>query len=100
MNEEAFVLLPKGAIFVNTARGHLVDETALVNALKSHHLSGAGLDVFCNEPNYDLRFRDLDNVFLTPHMGSATIETRNAMGCKALDNIAAVLSGNPPINAV
>jgi lactate dehydrogenase-like 2-hydroxyacid dehydrogenase len=100
MNEEAFALLPKGAVFINTARGNLVDESALIGALQSHHLSAAGLDVFCNEPNYDLRFRDLDNVFLTPHMGSATIETRTAMGFKALDNLAAVLSGNPPIDAV
>jgi lactate dehydrogenase-like 2-hydroxyacid dehydrogenase len=100
MNEEAFALLPKGAIFINTARGNLVDENALIGALKSHHLSAAGLDVFCNEPNYDLRFRDLENVFLTPHMGSATIETRTAMGFRALANLAAVLSGNPPIDAV
>lgn len=100
MTEEAFALLPKGAVFINTARGGLVDEAALLNALNSRHLSGAGLDVFRNEPNYDLRFRDLENVFLTPHMGSATRETRAAMGFKALDNLAAVLSGRLPIDAV
>ena len=66
--------------------------------MTSGHLFAAGLDVFRNEPEYDLRFAALPNVFLTPHMGSATVETRNAMGFRALDNIAAVLSGKPPID--
>ena len=98
MNADTFALLPKGAVFVNAARGGLVDEDALLAALTSGHLFAAGLDVFRAEPEFDRRFADLPNVFLTPHMGSATVETRNAMGMRALDNIAAVLAGRPPIN--
>jgi lactate dehydrogenase-like 2-hydroxyacid dehydrogenase len=100
MNERTFALLPRGAVFVNAARGSLVDEDALIAALTSGHLQAAGLDVFRNEPAYDLRLRDLPNLFLTPHMGSATLETRDAMGFRALDNIAAVLEGRPPIDPV
>ena len=100
MNAETFALLPKGAVFVNAARGTLVDEDALITALQSGQLYGAGLDVFRNEPEYDLRFATLPNVFLAPHMGSATVETRNAMGFRALDNIAAVLAGRAPIDPI
>jgi lactate dehydrogenase-like 2-hydroxyacid dehydrogenase len=100
LNGQTISLLPKGAVVVNAARGQLVDEDALIAALQSGHLAAAGLDVFRKEPDYDLRFRDLKNVFLTPHMGSATVETRNAMGFRALDNIAAVLSGKKPIDPV
>jgi lactate dehydrogenase-like 2-hydroxyacid dehydrogenase len=98
MNAETFSLLPKGAVFVNAARGGLVDEEALLAALTSGHLFAAGLDVFHNEPAFDTRFAALPNTFLLPHMGSATVETRNAMGMRALDNIAAVLAGRPPID--
>jgi lactate dehydrogenase-like 2-hydroxyacid dehydrogenase len=100
MTRERFNLLPRGAVFVNAARGKLVDEDALIDALKSGHLFAAGLDVFRTEPNYDLRFRDLPNVFMTPHMGSATVETRNAMGFCALDNIDAVMQGSRPLDCV
>jgi lactate dehydrogenase-like 2-hydroxyacid dehydrogenase len=100
MTREMFALLPRGAVFVNTARGSLVDEEALLEALTSGRLFAAGLDVFRGEPDYDLRFRDLPNVFLTPHVASATEETRDAMGYRALDNIAAVLSGRPPLDPV
>ena len=100
MNAETFALLPNGAVFVNAARGSLVDEEALIGALSSGHLYGAGLDVFNNEPEYDARFAGLANTFLAPHMGSATVETRNAMGFRALDNIAAVLAGKPPIDPI
>ena len=98
MNAETFALLPERAVFVNVARGGLVDEEALLAALGSGHLCAAGLDVFDHEPDFDLRFAALPNVFLTPHMGSATEETRRAMGDRALDNIAAVLAGRPPID--
>jgi hydroxypyruvate reductase len=98
INAETLALLPKGAVFVNAARGQLVDEDALIAALKSGHLFAAGLDVFRNEPDFDLRFASLPNVFLVPHMASATVETRSAMGNRALDNIAAVLSGKPAID--
>ena len=100
MDAARFARLPKGAVFVNTARGSVVDEDALIEALTNGHLFAAGLDVFRREPDYDLRFRDLPNVFLTPHVASATLETRDAMGLKALDNIAAVAAGRPPIDPV
>jgi lactate dehydrogenase-like 2-hydroxyacid dehydrogenase len=95
MTREKFALLPKGSVFVNSARGSLVDEEALLEALASGHLAAAGLDVFRNEPKFDQRFKDLPNAFLLPHVGTATIETRVAMSMRALDNIAAVLSGKP-----
>jgi lactate dehydrogenase-like 2-hydroxyacid dehydrogenase len=97
-NRRALALLPKGAVLVNTARGKLIDEDALIEALQSGHLFAAGLDVFRQEPDFDLRFAALPNVFLTPHIGSATVETRNAMGFRALDNIAAVCSGGEAID--
>ena len=100
MTREAFALLPSGAVFINTARGSLVDEDALIEALRSGHLFAAGLDVFRNEPAFDLRFNDLPNVFMTPHCASATVETRDAMGFCALDNIAAVLSGREALDPV
>jgi lactate dehydrogenase-like 2-hydroxyacid dehydrogenase len=98
MNAEVFALLPKHAVFVNAARGRLVDEEALFQALSSGCLYGAGLDVFHNEPNYDLRFAELPNVFMMPHIGTSTLETRNAMGFRALDNVAAVCAGKPAID--
>ena len=95
MTAEKFALLPKGALFVNSARGNLVDEDAMIDALKSGQLFAAGLDVFKNEPNYDTRINELPNTFLLPHIGTATIESRTDMSNVALDNIEAVLSGGP-----
>ena len=89
-------LLPKGAVLVNSGRGAILDEDALVAALQSGHLAAAGLDVFRVEPGFDSRLRELPNVFATPHMGSATVETRTAMGLRALQNIAAVVAGQSP----
>lgn len=100
MTRETFALLPRGAVFVNTARGSLVDEEALLEALTSGRLFAAGLDVFRSEPDYDTRFAELPNVLLAPHVASATIETRDAMGFRALDNIAAVTAGRAPIDPV
>jgi len=96
MNAAAFARLPQGAILVNTARGALVDEDALVAALTSGRLCAAGLDVFCTEPGGNPQLAALDNVFLLPHIGSATSETRDAMGFRALDNIDAVFAGREP----
>jgi lactate dehydrogenase-like 2-hydroxyacid dehydrogenase len=100
MTAERLALLPKGAIFVNSARGSLVDEDALLEALKSGHLGSAGLDVFQKEPGYDTRLNELENTFLLPHIGSATVETRTAMAELAIDGIASVLSGKIPANVV
>jgi len=96
MNADAFARMPKGAILVNTARGALVDEAALVAALKSGHLFAAGLDVFRTEPGGNPDLSALDNVFMLPHIGSATGETRDAMGFRALDNLDAVFAGREP----
>jgi lactate dehydrogenase-like 2-hydroxyacid dehydrogenase len=98
IDARALSLLPDSAVLVNVARGSLIDENALFDALTSGKLFAAGLDVFRDEPDYDLRFSRLDNVVLSPHVGSASKETRDAMGFRALDNIAAVLSGRPAID--
>lgn len=100
MTRERLAMLPHGAVFVNTARGSLVDEEALIEALRSGQLFAAGLDVFRSEPNFDRRLAELPNTFLTPHAASATVEARDQMGFQALDNIAAVLDGGRPIHPV
>lgn len=96
INEARLALLPDGAILVNTARGSLVDETALISALKSGKLAAAGLDVFKKEPGGNAELAKLDNVFMLPHIGSATRETRDAMGFRALDNLDAFFAGKEP----
>ena len=88
--------LPDGAIVVNSARGAIVDDDALIAALRSNKLFAAGLDVYENEPKIHPGYRTLPNVFLLPHLGSATVETRNAMGFKCLDNLDAVFAGRTP----
>jgi lactate dehydrogenase-like 2-hydroxyacid dehydrogenase len=100
LNAERIARLPDGAIVVNTARGAVVDDGALIEALKSGKLAAAGLDVFNNEPDIDAEYRKLDNVFLLPHIGSATRETRDAMGFRALDNLDAIFAGNEPRDRV
>lgn len=91
VNTERIAKLPKGAVVVNTARGGVVDDEALIAALKSGRLAAAGIDVFDGEPKIHQGYYGLENAFLLPHMGSATVETRNAMGFKALDNLEAFL---------
>jgi len=93
-------LLPAGAVLVNTARGTLVDDDALIAALESGHLAAAGLDVFNNEPAFDRRYLDRPNAFLLPHIGSSTVETRNGMGFRCLDNLDAHFAGRPVPDAV
>ncbi len=93
LDARRIALLPRGAIVVNTARGAVVDDDALIDALRSGHLAAAGLDVYNGEPGIDPRYRELWNTFLLPHIGSATRETRIAMGMRAVDNLEAVLGG-------
>ena len=100
LNAERIALLPGGAIVVNASRGAVVDDDALIAALKSGKVAAAGLDVYNNEPNIDPRYRELSNTFLMPHIGSATKETRDAMGFRALDNLDAYFSGREPRDRV
>ena len=96
LDREVIAQLPDGAIVVNTARGNIVDEDALIEALRSGKLAAAGLDVFKNEPEIRKEFSELENVFVLPHIGSATRETRDAMGFRALDNLDAIFAGKEP----
>jgi lactate dehydrogenase-like 2-hydroxyacid dehydrogenase len=96
LNADRIAKLPDGAVVINTARGVVVDDDALIEALQSGKLAAAGLDVFNNEPNIDTRYADLPNTFLMPHIGSATAETRDAMGFRALDNLDAFFRGGEP----
>ncbi len=93
-------LMKKGAYLINTSRGEVVDEKALIKALKTGKLAGAGLDVFEYEPFVPKELIELDNVVLTPHIGSATVETRTKMAVVAAENIVKVLSGKIPANVV
>ena len=91
-------LLPHGAVVVNISRGDLVDDDALIAALRSGQVRAAGLDVFANEPRVHPGYRSLDNVFLSPHIGSATHETRDAMGWLLIHGIEALARHETPDN--
>lgn len=101
LNHDRISLLPDGAIVVNTARGGVINDDALVAALKSGKVYAAGLDVFNGEPeNIHPGYLGLENVFLLPHIGSATEETRDAMGFRAIDNLDAIFAGTEPHDRV
>ena len=101
IDERRLKLMKRNAVLINTARGSVVDEKALIKALKEGWIAGAGLDVFEKEPiSLDDPLLKLDNVVLAPHMGSATVETRRAMARTAIKNIMAVLKGEVPPNPV
>lgn len=100
INAERLAMMKKGAYLVNTARGDVVDESALIEALKNGVIRGAGLDVFEAEPNVPAGLRALENVVLLPHLGSATEETRVAMGMKVVDNTTAFFDGREPPDRV
>lgn len=100
LNAERIALLPDGAVVANTARGNMVDDDALIAALKSGKVAAAGLDVFDREPKVDPRYFALDNTLLLPHMGSGTHETRNAMGSCCLNNLDAFFAKRTCPNAL
>jgi glyoxylate reductase len=100
MSENQFARMKQTAFLINTARGPIVDEAALVNALKSGQIAGVGLDVFENEPAVHPGLLELDNAVLIPHLGSATVETRAAMADIAATNALAILAGKSAPNLV
>jgi len=95
MNAERFRQMKQSGILINTARGDVVDEAALVAALQKRQIAAAGLDVFEREPSVAPELLNMENVVLLPHLGSATLEKREAMGRRALENITLFVSGAP-----
>ena len=98
--EILFAVMKKTAIIINTSRGKNIDEEALVEALKAKRISGAALDVFYNEPLIHPDLLTQKNVILTPHIGSASIETREKMGMMVIDNLIAMRAGKIPPNKI
>ena len=100
VNAERLALMKKSAYLINTSRGPIVDEVALVSALKNGAIRGAALDVYEHEPALAPGLAELENVILTPHIASATEQTRQVMSTLAAQNIIAVLEGKPPLNPI
>ncbi|SCB27582.1 2-hydroxyacid dehydrogenase [Rhizobium multihospitium] len=100
MNAARLAAMKPGSFLINTARGDVVDEAALISALEQGAIRGAGLDVYEAEPHVPERLRTMENVVLLPHLGSATEETRTAMGMKVVDNITAFFAGREPPDRV
>lgn len=99
-NSAVFALMKPSAYLINTARGPIIDEAALVEALQQRRIAGAGLDVFEREPEVSAPLLEMPNVVLLPHIGSATLETRTAMALLAVENTIDALSGKKPRNLV
>ena len=100
IDAEALRRMKRTAYIVNAARGPVIDEAALVDALRSGEIAGAGLDVFEHEPEVHEGLLELDNAYIVPHLGSATIETRTAMAELAARNAVLVLGGEEPLTLV
>ena len=100
INKETISKMKKSAYLINTARGDIVNENDLVEALKEEMIMGAGLDVYEKEPSVHKNLVQLKNVFLLPHLGSATTETREAMGMRVFENIQAFFNNKEPIDRV
>jgi glyoxylate reductase len=100
LDKRALARMKRSAYLVNTSRGPVIDEAALAWALQEHLIAGAALDVYENEPAIHADLLRLENVLLVPHLGSGTTETRLAMASLAVENVVAVLSGQPPLTPV
>jgi len=100
IGEKELEMMKKNAVLINTSRGPVVDEQALVFALKEKQIFGAGLDVYEHEPEITEELKKLDNVIIQPHSASATIETRTKMAVMAAENMVAGLKGKVPNNCV
>jgi glyoxylate reductase len=100
IGEKELKMMKKTAILLNTARGPIIDEAALITALKEHWIFGAGLDVYEHEPKISKELKKLSNVILQPHTGSGTIETRTKMALMAAENLIEGLKGNIPPNCI
>lgn len=100
INAERIAKMKPSAFLINTARGDVIDSAALINALRKNRIAGAGLDVYEGEPRVQEEYLSMDNVVLLPHLGSASMETRVAMGLRALDNVHAYFSGKEPSDRV
>ncbi|MBT8392450.1 MAG: D-glycerate dehydrogenase [Ignavibacteriaceae bacterium] len=100
LNSKRLSLLKKESILINTARGEIIDETALIKMLKKGKLKAVGLDVFENEPSVNKELLKFNNVLVLPHLGSASVEARNAMAELAVENVINVLRGKRPITPV
>jgi lactate dehydrogenase-like 2-hydroxyacid dehydrogenase len=100
INAQTLSRMKSTAILINTARGSVVDEEALANALSQRQIAAAGLDVYEHEPAVPHALTELENVVLLPHLGSATLEARTAMGMQMADNLDAFFNGRPPPNRV
>jgi lactate dehydrogenase-like 2-hydroxyacid dehydrogenase len=96
MNKERIGMMKKGAYLINSARGDVIDNDALIEALKNKTIAGAGLDVFEGEPELNPGFLECENAVLLPHLGSASIETRIAMGMRVLENMEAYYNDKEP----
>jgi glyoxylate reductase len=100
ISDREFALMKPTAFIINTARGPIIDEKALIRALKKKQIAGAGLDVFEHEPNVPAALKTMPNVVLTPHLGSAVAEVRDRMANIVVDNIDALIEGRIPPNCV
>lgn len=100
MNAERFALMRESAFLINTSRGDVVDTSALIDALRDKQIAGAGLDVYEGEPNVPDALQSFENVLLLPHLGSASLETRTAMGMRVAENLEAFFAGNEPRDRV
>jgi lactate dehydrogenase-like 2-hydroxyacid dehydrogenase len=100
VNEQSINYLPDGAVVTNSARGDIIDDTAMIKAMKSGKVFALGLDVYNGEPKINPEYLKLNNLFLLPHLGSATVRTRIDMGDRAIDNLENFFNNKKPKDQV